>query len=314
MSSTSQGHAPGRFLLSWLTLVGVALLASTLGAQQPPPDDYRHRVEVGLVLVPASVSTPEGKPVTGLDPEAFEVYENGKLRPLKVFEKRTALPLQLALMVDASLSAASELRTEKKAMVGFLQRVLRPTDAAALFEFSGGVQVLVEFSADIERLQGSLAKIRPRAGTALYDAIVEASAKLKERSGRRVLVLVTDGNDTTSKQDFHAALQAVQQAEASIFALIMRPIPGESGRSVRGEHALITLADLTGGRVFIPARGADLDRFFAELSELLRTQYLLGYQPAPVGARPEFRTIEVRVKGGDYVVRHRKAYYTEPPS
>ncbi|MBI2956246.1 MAG: VWA domain-containing protein, partial [Acidobacteria bacterium] len=103
-----------------------------------------------------------------------------------------------------------------------------------------------------------------------------------------------------------------QQAEASIFALVVRPIPGESGRSVRGEHALINLAQLTGGQVFFPGGAAELDRFFDQLSELLRTQYLLGYVPAPPSFRPEFRTIEVRVKDGDFRVRHRQGYFAEP--
>lgn len=298
-----------------LSFFGLALLfflpAAVASAQEPPPDDYRYRVNVQLVLVPASVTTADGRPVTWLEQDAFEVYEDGRLRPLKVFEKKTALPLQLVLLVDASLSAAGELREEKGAMARFIERVLRPVDAAALYEFSGGSRLLVDFSADPKKLVGGLTGIRARAGTALYDAIVEASDRLKPRPGRRVMVLVTDGNDTTSKQDYRAALRAAQEDEVTLFALIMRPIPGESGRSVRGEHVLITLADMTGGRVFYPARPAELDRFFDDLSELLRTQYLLGYEPAPAPERSQFRTIEVRVKGTDNLVRHRKGYYTE---
>lgn len=294
-----------------LPLALLGLLSVPAPAQEPPADDYRYRVDVQLVMVSASVITPAGKPVTDLDQDAFEVYEDGTLRPLKVFEKKTALPLQLVLLVDASLSAASELPGEKMAMARFIQRVLRPVDAAALYEFSGGPRALVDFSDDIRKLEAGLQLIRPRAGTALYDTLVEASARLKERQGRRVLVLITDGNDTTSEKDFHAALRALQEAEATVFALIVRPIPGESGRSVRGEHVLISFAEATGGRVFYPARVADLDPFFDELSELLRTQYLLGYQPAPAEWRSRFRSIDVRVKGGDYMVRHRTGYYAE---
>lgn len=265
-----------------------------------------------MVLVPASVSTPEGIPVTALDQEAFEVYEDGQPRPIRLFEKKTALPLVLVLMVDASLSAASELRAEKEAMARFIERVLRPVDLAALYELSGGVKVLADFSDPPANLIKNLKLIKTRAGTALYDAMVEASGKLREREGRRVIVVVSDGNDTTSKEDFHAAVRAIQEAEATVFALVVRPIPGVSGRSVRGEHVLTSFADLSGGRVFLTSRVGELDRFFDELSEMLRTQYLIGYQPAPTGLRSEFRTIEVRVKGGDYKVRHRTGYYTEP--
>ena len=296
--------------LPWLSLLLVALPAV---AQQPPPpeDSYRYRVQVGLVIVAASVTTPDGRPVTDLNQEAFQVYEDGLLRPLKVFERKTGQPLQLVLMVDASLSTASELEREKLAITRFIQRVLRPQDAAALYEFSGGARARVDFSNDAKKLDAGLALIKPRAGTALYDTVVEAAAKLKEREGRRVLVLVTDGTDTTSDETYQDALRAAQEAEATIFALIIRPIPGESGRSVRGEHVLINFAEMTGGRTFFPARAADIDRFFDELSELLRTQYLLGYEPAPPEWRARLRVIEVRVQGADFVVRHRKGYYAE---
>ncbi|MEE9236022.1 MAG: VWA domain-containing protein [Candidatus Acidoferrales bacterium] len=290
------------------------LSPGTTLAQQPPPppEEYRHRVDVALVLVPASVTTPDGRPVTWLERDAFEVYEEGELRPLKVFEKKTELPLQLVLLIDSSLSTAGKLKQQKAAMVRFIRHVLRPQDAAALYEFSGGTRAVVDFSSDPRALKRGLDKIKAGAGTAIYDTLVEVSAALAEREGRRVLVLITDGNDTTSEKDFHAALRAIQQAEATVFALVVRPIPGESGRSVRGEHVLITFAETTGGRVFFPQRPAQLELFFEQLSELLRTQYLLGFQPAPPGGRSEFRSIAVRVTEGNYLVRHRTGYYTEP--
>lgn len=290
------------------------LLAFGLAAQQPPPpaeDTFRYRVDVGLVQVTASVSDRDGKPVTDLERDAFQVYEDGVLRPLKVFERKTAQPLQLALMVDASLSIASELPVEKRALARFMQRVLLPGDAASLYEFSGGARLLVDFSSNLRRLQAGLASIKPRAGTALYDVVVEASSKLKEREGRRVLVLVTDGSDTTSEKTYADAIRAAQESEVTIFALIIRPILGESGRSVRGEHVLINFAEMTGGRVFFVARAAEMDRFFDELNELLRTQYLIGYEAAPAEWRARLRVIDVRVQGKDYVVRHRKGYYAE---
>ncbi len=298
--------------LPWLSFLLLALTPAA--AQQPPPpdDSYRYRVQVGLVMVAASVTTSDGRPVTDLEQAAFQVYEDGVLRPLKVFERKTGQPLQLVLMVDASLSTASELAREKLAIARFIQRVLRPAeDAAALYEFSGGARARVDFSNDARKLEAGLVLIKPRAGTALYDTVVEAAAKLKEREGRRVLVLVTDGTDTTSEKTYQDALRAAQEAEATIFSLIIRPISGESGRSVRGEHVLINFAEMTGGRTFFPARAAEMDRFFDELSELLRTQYLLGYEPAPPEWRARLRVIEVRVEGADVVVRHRKGYYAE---
>lgn len=288
--------------------------AVAASAQEPPPSSFRFRVNVQLVLLSASVSTPDGRPVPDLAEEAFEVYEDGELRPLRLFERQTAMPLQLAILMDASLSAAVELPSQKDAVSRFLQRVTRAEDSVALYQLSGKKRNVADFSSDTRALLTSVKEIRQGAGTALYDVLVEASGKLKEREGRRVVIVVSDGNDTTSKNNFQAALRALQEAEATLFALVVRPIAGESGRSVRGEHTLITLADLTGGRVFFPASTGELDRFYSELDDLLRTQYLLGYQPAPPRFRPEFRRIEVRVKGGDFTVRHRQGYYSEAQS
>ncbi len=296
-------------LLVFLLLAGVAA-----HAQLPPPptdDSFRYRVGVQLVLVPASVTNAEGRAVNDLAQGAFEVYENGQARPIRVFERSTSLPLRMAILVDSSLSTFAELEAEKKAISHFIRDVLRPQDTAALYEFSGGVRMLADFSNSARTLEIGLSSIRVKAGTALYDAVIEASARLREQEGRRVLVVISDGNDTTSKEDFHAALRALQEAEASVFALVVRPIASESGRSVRGEHALMSLAELTGGRVYFPARPQEMDRFFAELDEFLRTQYLIGYEPAPPPPRAEYREISVRVKETDYTVRHRKGYFVE---
>lgn len=298
-----------------LSLLALALLSPTAPrAQEPPPSTYRFRVNVQLVLLSASVSTPDGRPVTDLPQEAFEVYEKGELRPLRLFERQTAMPLQLVILMDASLSAAVELPAQKDAISRFLQRVARPQDSVAIYQLSGKKRGVAEFSNDTPKLLTSVKEIREGSGTALYDALVEAAEKLKVREGRRVVVVVSDGNDTTSKSNFQAALRALQEAEVTLFALVVRPIAGESGRSVRGEHTLITLSNLTGGLVYFPAGTGELDRFYRDLDELLRTQYLIGYQPGPPSFRQEFRRIEVHVKGGDYTVRHRQGYYSEPES
>jgi len=289
----------------------LAFLSAVAAAQEPPRDTFRFRVNVQLVLLSASVSTPDGRSVPDLAQDAFEVYEEGELRPLRLFERQTAMPLQLVVLIDASLSAAVELPAQKDAVSRFLKRVAREQDNVAIYQLSGKKRSVADFSNDTKKLLTSVKDIREGSGTALYDVLVEASEKLKVREGRRVVVVVSDGNDTTSKNDFQAALRALQEAETTLFALVVRPIAGESGRSVRGEHTLITLANLTGGRVFFPTSTGELDRFYRELDELLRTQYLLGYQPAPPSIRQEFRRIEVRVKGGDFTVRHRQGYYSE---
>lgn len=300
------------WLVLWCVLWCVLWLPPVLPAQAPVPSQPGHtlKVDVRLVMVPASVSSPAGDPVTNLGRDSFEVFEEGQPRPIRVFEKSMDLPLQMILLIDTSLSAAKELPSEKAAMARFIRRVLRRQDSAALIEMAGDARTVVDFSSDTDKLVKSLKTINARAGTSLYDTLVEAAEMLGQREGRRVMILITDGNDTTSKAGYHDAREAVTAVDATLFALVVRPIAGESGRSVRGEHVLISLSELTGGQVFFPAGAKELDRFFGELSDVLRTQYIIGIVPSPPGREEEYRSLEVRVSGGDYFVRHRKGYYT----
>ncbi len=288
-------------------LCAAALFLFAFGSFAQGPGTLK--VNVRLVMVPASVSSPSGDPVTTLGKDSFQVYEEGKLRPIQVFEKAQNLPLQMILLIDTSLSAAKELPAEKEAMARFIRRVLRSEDAAALIEMAGDARIVVDFSSDAGQLERSLKDIKARAGTGLYDTLIEAAVMLEQREGRRVMVLITDGNDTTSKSDFRSALDAVTEVDATIFALVVRPIAGESGRSIRGEHALIQFADMTGGQVFFPAGPEELNKFFDELSQVLRTQYIIGITPAPADYQSDYRTLVVKVKGGNYRVRHRKGYF-----
>ena len=297
-----------------LAPMAILLLGLSAANAQTPESRPAHtlKVDVRLVMIPAHVSSPAGDPVTDLKQEDFEVWEKGKLRPIKFFKRSDNMSLQMILLIDTSLSAARELPAEKVSMARFIRRVLRRGDAAALIEMAGDARTVVDFSSDANELETSLKKIDARAGTGLYDTLIEAAEMLGEREGRRVMILITDGNDTTSKEDYHAALAAVTGIDASIFAVVVRPIAGVSGRSVRGENALTSLSAMTGGQAFFPEGPDELDRFFDELSEVLRTQYLIGIAPAPAGRESDYREIVVRVSGEDYFIRHRQGYFTRP--
>jgi Ca-activated chloride channel family protein len=133
-------------------------------------------------------------------------------------------------------------------------------------------------------------------GTSLYDAIFLASHDLQYRSGRHVMVLVTDGGDTTSTVDYHQALESAQLADTILFPVLVVPIANDAGRNVGGENALTTLAAGTGGRVFTPTLGAQLDRAFDDILRELRTQYLIGFYPKDVPpAKDRFHTLKVVV-------------------
>jgi Ca-activated chloride channel family protein len=146
----------------------------------------------------------------------------------------------------------------------------------------------------------------------MYDAIFWASQDLELRRGRKVIVLVTDGGDTTSVHDFHAAVSAAQRADAVIYPVLVVPIPNEAGRNVGGENALTTMAQWTGGRVFAPTLGAALDQAFSDIIKELRTQYLLAFYPRNVPlTKDKFHKLEVKVKRPDLRVTARNGYYGE---
>jgi Ca-activated chloride channel family protein len=141
-----------------------------------------------------------------------------------------------------------------------------------------------------------LKQLKSEGGTSLYDAIFLVSRELEFRKGRHVMVLVTDGGDTTSSKDYHQALESAQLADAILYPVLVVPITNDAGRNVGGENALTTLAAGTGGHVFTPGLGAQLDRAFDDILIELRTQYLIGFYPKDVPpAKDRFHTLKVTV-------------------
>ncbi len=269
------------------------------------------RVDVSLVSVIASVVDQNNRPVPDMQPDQFEVYEEGKPQKIEVFEPETQQPLNLALMIDSSLSEIKELQFETDAAARFIGQVVRPDDRLGIFEFADAVTQLASFSGNVPQLQAAVKRVTPGDGTALYDAVYLGSDALgKAPSDRRkVLILITDAGETTSRADFETARRAALRAEALLYTIVIRPVKGENGRNTAGEHALETIADGTGGAMYYPDELSQLDAIFDRINRELRTQYRLGYYPQPRPPQGAYRTIEVRVKG-NYKVRYRKSYYS----
>ena len=286
-------------------------------AQAParaPDQRGQIRVDVSLVNVIASVLDKNNRPAPDLTRDQFELYEEGKPQQIELFESETLQPLDLALMVDSSLSEMNELEFETGAAARFIARVVRPGDRVAVFEFSDAVTQLESFSDNVPRLQAAVKHIVPGDGTALYDAVFLGSQAL-ERGGvgrRRAMVLLTDAGETTSRADFDTARRAAVRAEALLYTIVLRPVKGENGRNTAGEHALEAIADTTGGAMYYPDAMSQLDAMFERINQELRTQYRLGFYPQPRPPLGVYRQLEVRVKG-DYTVRFRKTYYSGGP-
>lgn len=273
------------------------------------------RVNVNLVRVLATVKNPAGELVGTLDKDAFEILDNGVKQQIAVFERQTDRPLSVAMMVDASGSTAKDLKYEVDSVSRFFKALFaegNPEDAVALYSFNYQVTRHNFFTHNHAPLEHSLHLIKGEAGTSLYDAIYLAARDLETREGRKVIVIVTDGGDTTSVKDFHAALEAAQLADAAIYPVLVVPITNDAGRNVGGENALTTMAAGTGGRVFQPTLGAALDAAFTDIIKDLRTQYLLGFYPKNVPpTKNRFHRLQVRVARPDLHVTARNGYYGE---
>jgi Ca-activated chloride channel family protein len=214
-------------------------------------------------------------------------------------------------MIETSWSEYTDLDFETEAASRFIQKLVRPGDRLSLFEFSDTVTQIAPFSSNVPTLQAALKHIVRGVGTALYDAVyLGAQAVGRNPPGRRrVIVLVTDGGETSSSADFESARRAALRADALLYTILVRVVRNESGRNTAGEHALVTIADSTGGATYFPNTTGELGEMFDRIDRELRTQYRLGYYPNPRPPDGAFRALEVRVKC-ECKVRSRKAYYS----
>jgi Ca-activated chloride channel homolog len=196
----------------------------------------------------------------------------------------------------------------------FAHAIVRPQDGMALYKFSEEVQEVVPFTSDLKAIDAGIDRIRNGAATALYDAIFLGSQALTHRHGRKVMVVITDGGDTVSAVDYKEALRAAQEAEAIIYSIIIVPIEASAGRDTGGEHALIQISEDTGGKYYYATSLPQLDEAFRQISDELRTQYLLAYYPIERLSDSDFRRIQVNLvdapPGGPFQTRNRAGYYT----
>ena len=300
-------------VLAGALLLIAATTQMRVDARQRAEQDQRGRIrsEVTLVGTLASVLDKDGRPALDLAQDQFEVYEEGVKQKIEIFEPETQQPLDLTLMIDSSLSEIKDLEFESEAASRFIQKLVRPGDRLALYEFADAVTQLAPFSSNVPTLQAALRHIVPGDGTALYDAVyLGAQALAGNPSGRRrVIVLVTDAGETTSRADFDTARRAALRADALLYTIVVRVVKNESGRNTAGEHALETIADSTGGATYFPDTIGELSEMFNRIDRELRTQYRLGYYPNPRPPDGTYRALEVRVKC-ECKVRSRKAYYS----
>ena len=305
--------APG-FRLALAAALGGALLA--LAPLALPAQEPTLHVDVRLVNVFVNVTDKTGALVGGLTRDDFALTEDGRPQQIAVFERQSELPLNLTLAIDTSGSVHKDMAGEADAARRFVHALMRPQDQMSLLQFATEVRQLTPFTSNVTQIDRGLGRLRGDFATALYDAIVLGSEGLCKKDGRKVLVLITDGDDTAKSSTYAEALEAALRNEVMIYSIIDVPIEASAGRDLGGEHALITLAEQTGGKSFYVSDGG-LDKAFARVSADLRTQYLLGYYPHHQEPGRSFHRVQVTVPRAAeqaFNIRHKTGYYMDSPA
>jgi VWFA-related protein len=314
-----------------LLILGILLIpSSTLMSQQNPvPQTPTLKVSTDVANVVAIVKDRKGLLIPNLNKEDFEVKEDNNPQELRYFSRQTDTPLTLGILVDTSPSQQRVLPIEQEQAKAFIRQVIKPKDLAFVLHFDLDVELLQDFTADPKLLSkaidetvingggpsglqpGTFPDSRPCC-TYLYDAVYLASNELlKNEVGRKVIILLTDGEDEGSKVKLETAVEAAQKSDLIIYSIDIsdRMFYARQGASYYGEAALQKLSRETGGRVIRVEGQRDVSKAFQEIADELRTQYLLGYTPTNTRHDGSFRKLQVKVRNQDYKVQARRGYY-----
>jgi VWFA-related protein len=310
-------------------LLSATSLASAQDKQQLPAPGETLKVTTAVVNVYAVVKQKNGRLVPDLNKDDFLLEEDKQPQLIRYFARETDTPLTMGILVDTSPSQGRVLEVEKEEAKAFLRQILRPKDLAFVLHFDVQVELLQDFTADLRLLDKAIDEnvingggVGPTPGpfptsdtggaTHLYDAVYLSSRELlKNEIGRKVLILLTDGEDQGSKMKLEQALEAAQQSDIIIYsvAIIDRSFYFGHTMGFSGDSVLRKLSEDTGGRVIEVNRIKDTGAAFQQIANELRTQYLLGYTPANTNLDGTYRRIQVKVREGNYKVQARRGYY-----
>jgi len=285
----------------------------------------------GLVHLVATVMDRHHNFITDLDQSDFKVSEDGTPQEIRFFGRDTDLPLRIGLLLDTSNSIRPRLEFEQDAAIDFLSSVLRRNkDQAFLMTFDNEPEVIQDYTGDVSELTNAIRKQRAGGGTALNDAIYRASEKLinppspagQSAEVRRVLVVISDGDDNLSDHALSEALEGAMRAEVSIYAIstntdwiaIDNPDKPSKYHLDPGDKVLQQFADASGGRVFFPYKVDDLAQSFVDIGTELRSQYFIAYSPTNPLSNGQYRKIDVDAGRKGLIVRTKKGYYATAPA
>ena len=280
--------------------------------QQPVGTDngvFVFRKEVEEVLLHATVADNKQHLITDLDRSAFKVFENGQPQAITSFHHED-VPVSMGIVIDNSGSMGNKRDEVNKAALN-LVRASNPKDEVFVVNFNDEYYLDQDFTGSISKLKEALEKVETKGGTALYDAIVASSDHLKQhaRLQKKVLFVVTDGEDNSSRKSLEEAVELLQQENGpAVYAI---GLLGEE-KQRRARRALQVIAENTGGIAFLPKTLSEVDEISRRVAHDIRNQYTIGYKPSTPKKQGGFRTIRVEAHGGDYgklIVRTRSGYY-----
>jgi Ca-activated chloride channel family protein len=301
--------------------VALASLTGAVPGEDPPrpasPAPAVFAVGLEEVHVALSVRDARGRVVTDLDQADFEVKEDGRRQKIQLFARgidedtdsataRDALALDLGLLMDTSESMLKELKLSQQAATRFLEAIPRARELYTIF-FDEDIRLS---RYDSENQQGLFERIHELKGggnTALYDAIAVYLSRVQDGSGRKVLVLFTDGEDTRSTLSYGQLLGLVRSSRVTIYAIAFGTVSA-GARGARPRSVLQQLANMTGGQVFTPSSSRDLPSIYDRILEDLAAQFVIGYVSDNPRRDGKFRKIKVRARRPGVVVRHRSGY------
>jgi len=312
----------------YLVLLCVAgLFAAGASAQRPtttptPPDDNGGQIKTFEVRLPVTVTNKKDL-VSGLTKGDFLILEDGVPQTVTSFtDARTNPPVYVGVLMDTSPSTAGKIGFSKEAAKNFIYTVTRlRKDKAAFMTFDNEVVLRQDFTDKLDLLDRAVDQVKKTGSqTAMYDAVWQfADEKLRNVAGRRVIVIITDGDDTFSRAELRDAVDIAQRTETTIFGIstkagFLGTVPGVEAGQVKdkGDKFLTELCEKTGGQAFFTGDMLELEKAFKKISEELRTQYLLTYQPVNQNYDGRERKIEVKLTDGqkarDYKLRTKTSY------
>ncbi len=284
-------------------------------APQRPSSQVPFRAGVELVSLNVTVTDSAGRYVTDVNQEEFQVFEDGAKQDVTFFN-RTNLPIALALLLDTSASMEPKLQTAQDAAVGFARR-LRPQDLAEVVDFDSRVTILQPFTNTAPALEQAIRKTSAGGSTSLYNAVYIALKDLKkvvaknaDEIRRQAIIVLSDGEDTSSLLPFEEVLDLAKRSETAIYTVGLR---AEQPASTRGfkeaDFVLRELAQQTGGRSFFPSQLADLNSVYGQISDELSSQYIVGYTSRNQRHDGAWRRVVVRVARPNLTARTKLGYF-----